>query len=185
MAFQKKPKIDPRVKPKTRAKKSVIQPSKGETFVEWVQSEFTDAKPTPLAPPGGQKDFLDEQAKEAAAKAQALPLLAFEPQLARINRILHHWLRTVDGLGTDDLPIRIDMITKLTRGLHENLRLTTDAIRLLHEIHDVRTFNRVVLEAIQEVEPDLRIKIIRRLQQAHGMIKVLPAGGALPESIAS
>lgn len=177
MAFKKKGKATTRVTARTRPQGDEIpRPTPGESAQDWIQRAFTDSRPGRIAPQG-TGPVITPAIEENAEATGAIPLLAFEPQLSRINKILQHWLRAVDNTADVSLMARVDMMTKLSRSLHENLKLATDCIRLLHEIHDIRTFNRVVLDCLKEISPETRLKVVRRLQQAQAEMKMLPGGG--------
>ncbi len=104
----------------------------------------------------------------------AIPLLAFEPQLVRVNSILHRWLGDCEQAVFDSPEAKFRSLATMAKALHENLRLVADVLKMLHDFHDKRTFQRIVLEAIGEVDPETRLKIVRRLQEAQAHLRALP-----------
>jgi hypothetical protein len=103
------------------------------------------------------------------------PIVAFEPQLHRINRVLHYWLEQCHRARFEKPEEKFRSIAGMAKALHENMRVVLDVVRLLHEIYDTRTFNRLVLDAIKDIAPDIRLKIVQKLQVARQELREFKA----------
>lgn len=146
-------------------------------------TERTSAKgPTGAEIEKAARRALSEQVGDAGLKPiedverEGMPLMDFEPQLARINRVLHYWLEQCHKARFFDPKDKFDAMAKMSKALHDNLKSLMDVIRLLHEMNDMRTFNRIVLDAIKACAPDVRIKIVQQLQRAKQEIRALKSG---------
>ena len=113
----------------------------------------------------------------------ALPLFDFEAQLQSTSSILQKWLKDCEKAEFDSPQNKYLSITRLVKGIHEYLKLVLDTLLVVHELHDVRTFNRVVLETLRECAPEIRVQVLTKLREARALVKALPGVELKPEDL--
>ena len=170
-----------RMSPAWKAKKKTDKRPVGLSLEEFIAKETTTRRAKRLVPKGDGATPPEPQiipGTPAASDDSAMPaLLDFEGQLSRVNRILQHWLKQCDQATFMEDGERLKGIAAMAKALHENIKYVLEVVRMIHELHDVRTFNRLVLEEIQRVNPEARLRIIRGLQSARAQLKSLPDRG--------
>jgi predicted transcriptional regulator len=105
---------------------------------------------------------------ESAQKINVRKLNAMA-QLERINSAIQKQLdeiqkelKSATGPGKADLR---DAQIKATAEIRKQLSLLLDISRTLYDVEQVKAFQEIVLEELQNVEPEIRNRVLKRLRE--------------------
>lgn len=94
---------------------------------------------------------------------------AIEKQLEEIQKEL----KTAEGPGKADLR---DAQIKHTAEIRKQLALLLDISRTLYDVEQVKNFQEIVLEELNNVEPELRNRVLKRLRERRSTGSLLRSG---------
>lgn len=87
-------------------------------------------------------------------------------ELKRINREVH---KILDGLTDSEAPADKVLLLKCSAEIRQQIELQANLFRMLCDVEAVAEFQREVLEAISEVSPEMRGRILMRLKEKRAL----------------